>query len=846
MSKYYTNVSINRNDILLRGYEDGQRVQHRIPYKPTLYVHSKNGNSLYRNLKGRQVDEIKLDSISEARDFVKRYSDVEGFEIYGLTNYVYAFINEYFPGDIDYDPKKISMVNIDIEVAADQGFPDIQTANKEITAITMKKDDMYVVLGCGDFDVSKLDPDLQIKIKYIRCHDESQLLIKFLDVWRSKWFSPDVVTGWNIETFDIPYIVNRVKRVLGDSMAKKLSPWELLEEKTITVAGRDYQVYVPVGISTLDYLQLYRKFSFTMQESYRLDHIANIELGERKMDYSEYDSLFDLYKKDYQKFIEYNIKDVDLVGKLEDKLKFIEQVYAIAYDGKVNYQDAFTSVRMWDIIIHNYLLSQRIVIPHVKPGKKERQIIGAFVKDPKVGMHNWVVSFDLNSLYPHLMMQYNISPETYVGHISTIVGEDGVQKILNGYLDEPSIRNQMVSQNVTVAASGCMFDKDYQGFLPKLMQKMYDDRVVYKKRMIEAKKAQELNPSYENEKSIAQNHNMQLAKKIQLNSAYGALSNAFFRWFDPKLAESITLSGQLSIMWIEREINKYLNKLFKTKDTDYVLACDTDSMYITLDSLVSQCGLESKPTEEVVKFLDRVCEDRLEPFIESCYQQLSEYVNAYQQKMKMKREAIANKGIWTAKKRYILNVWNNEGVQYTEPKLKMMGIEAVRSSTPAACRANIKKAIGVIINQDEDAIIKFIENFRNEFKKMPFDDVAFPRGCKGLSDYSDLNTIYRKATPIHVRGALLYNWVLKKNKLDQRYQMIQEGDKIKFCYMKLPNPINENVLACPSTLPKQLGLDCYIDYDTQYDKSFVEPIKTILDAIGWRVEKKASLDEFFS
>ena len=484
MTKFYTNVSLSRNDILLRGYEDGQRVQHRIPYKPTLYVHSKNGNSLYRNLKGKQVDEIKFDSISEARDFVKRYSDVEGFDIYGLTNYVYAFINEYFPGELDYDPKKISMVNIDIEVAADQGFPNIQTADKEITAITMKKDDMYVVLGCGDFDISKLDADLQTKIKYIKCHDEVQLLIKFLDVWRSKWFSPDVVTGWNIETFDIPYIVNRVKRILGESMAKKLSPWELLEERTITVAGRDYQTYVPVGISTLDYLQLYRKFSFTMQESYRLDHIANIELGERKMDYSEYDSLFDLYKKDYQKFIEYNIKDVDLVGKLEDKLKFIEQVYAIAYDGKVNYQDAFTSVRMWDIIIHNYLLSQRIVIPHVKPGKKERQIIGAHVKDPKVGMHKWVVSFDLNSLYPHLMMQYNISPETYVGHISVINGEDGVKKILDGYLNEPSIRNQMASQNVAVAASGCMFDKDYQGFLPKLMQKMYDDRVVYKKRMI--------------------------------------------------------------------------------------------------------------------------------------------------------------------------------------------------------------------------------------------------------------------------------------------------------------------------------------------------------------------------
>ena len=492
MSKFYTNVSMSRNDILLRGYEDGQRVQYRVPYKPTLYVHSRVGNSVFRNLKGKQVDEVKFESISEARDYVKRYSDVEGFEVYGLTNYVYAFINEYFPGEIDYDPKLISTVNIDIEVAADQGFPDIQTADKEITAITMKKNDVYIVLGCGEFDLTKLDPAIQPNVKYLKCKDETELLLKFLDVWRSKSFAPDLVTGWNIETFDIPYIVNRIERILGKNMAKKLSPWEMLEERPITKAGQDHQVFVPVGISTLDYLQLYKKFSFTMQETYRLDHIANIELGERKMDYSEYDSLFGLYKNDYQKFIEYNIKDVDLVGKLDDKLKFIEQVFAIAYDGKVNYQDAFTSVRMWDVIIHNYLLSQKIVVPHVKVGTKERQIIGAFVKDPKVGMHKWVVSFDLNSLYPHLIMQYNISPETYVGHISAIDGDAGVAKILDGYLNEPSIRNQMVSQNITVAASGCMFDKDYQGFLPKLMQKMYDDRVVYKKKMIEAKKEIEL------------------------------------------------------------------------------------------------------------------------------------------------------------------------------------------------------------------------------------------------------------------------------------------------------------------------------------------------------------------
>ena len=855
MSKFYTNVSLYRNEILLRGYEDGQRVQQTIPCKPYLFVHSKNNNgtSIYRNLKGKQVDRIDFESPSAARDFIKRYTDVEGFTVYGFNNFVYPFINDNYPNDIDYDPRLVSIVNIDIEVAADQGFPNIQSADKEITAITMKKNDMYVVLGCGEFDITKLDPAIQDKVKYIKCKDESELLYKFLEVWRSKAFTPDVVTGWNVEFFDIPYIVNRIKRLLGEATAKKISPWELLEERTITIAGRDNQVYVPTGITILDYMQLYRKFSFTMQESYRLDHICNVELGERKLDYSEYEGLFDLYKRNYQLFIEYNIRDVDLVGRLDDKLKLIEQVFAIAYDGKVNYQDTFTSVRMWDVIIHNYLLSQNIVVPQLKITEKERQIIGAYVKDPQVGMHKWVVSFDLNSLYPHLMMQYNVSPETYAGHISAINGEDGVEKILNGYLNEPSIRNQLLSSNLSCAASGCMFDKDYQGFLPKLMQKMYDDRVVYKKRMIEAKQQHELNPTYETEKAIAQNHNMQLAKKIQLNSAYGALSNEYFRWFDPKLAESITLSGQLSIKWIEREMNKYLNKLFKTKDVDYVIACDTDSMYITLERLVSQCFDESAEVGKVVEFLDRACEDRLEPFIESCYEQLSGYVNAYDQKMKMKREAIANKGIWTAKKRYILNVWNNEGVQYTEPKLKMMGIEAVRSSTPQACRENIKKCIKVIMNETEDATIEFIQKFRKEFSKLEFEDVAFPRGVKLSHDVKDgefttrkMYALGDKALPIHVRAALLYNDMLNKKKLNQRFPIIQDGDKIKFCYMRQPNPVRENVFACPSALPRQLGMHEYIDYDTQYEKSFVEPIKTILDAIGWQVEKKASLEEFFA
>ena len=587
-------------------------------------------------------------------------------------------------------------------------------------------------------------------------------------------------------------------------------------------------------------MQAYKKFSFSQQESFKLDHIAFIELGERKLDYSEYESMHDFYVKDFQKYIDYNIRDVELVDKLEDKLKFLEQIFAIAYDGKVNLIDAFTSVRMWDIIIHNYLLKKGIVVPITDKQDKDGQIVGAYVKDPQVGRHDWVVSFDLNSLYPHLIMQYNISPETIVGQLPGT----SIESILDGALNDEDIRSSMERDNVAVAASGFKFSRDQQGFLPALMFNMYNDRVKYKKQMIAAKQQYEKTPTYELEKEIARCHNMQLAKKIQLNSAYGALSNVYFRWFDTNLAESITMSGQLSIRWMERRINQYLNKVLKTNDMDYVIACDTDSMYLNLAEFVRQTAGD-KTVEETVTYLDKVCEQVFEPFIDKSYQQLADYVNAFDQKMKMKREAIANKGIWTAKKRYILNVYNNEGVQYAEPKLKLSGIEAVRSSTPSACRDNIKQALKVIMSGTESDLQSFIEKFRNEFKTLPFEDIAFPRSVRGLKEYADNSTIFRKSTPIHVRGALIYNHILKNKGLTERLQEIGEGEKIKFCYLLLPNSAQSNIISAPGTLPKEFELAKYIDYNKQFEKSFLEPLTTILDAIGWQSEKRSTLDAFF-
>jgi DNA polymerase elongation subunit (family B) len=350
-------------------------------------------------------------------------------------------------------------------------------------------------------------------------------------------------------------------------------------------------------------------------------------------------------------------------------------------------------------------------------------------------------------------------------------------------------------------------------------------------------------------KDISKYKNLQLAKKVQLNSAYGAIGNQFFRFFDIRMAEAITLSGQLSIRWMERKINDYLNKLLKTEDEDYVIAGDTDSLYIRFDGLVHSVFGDNVPdTEKVVSFLDKVASQKIEPFIDKSYQELADVMNAFDQKMFMKREAIADKGIWTAKKRYILNVYDNEGVRYAEPKLKMMGIETVKSSTPAVCRDALKKAIHVIMTGDEQSAQDYIADFREKFSSLPFEDVAFPRSISDLNKYKiagkDLSI--PKGTPIHVRGGLLYNHLLREHGLTKRFEQIKDGEKIKFCYLKEPNPARQNVLSIISTLPKEFGLEKFIDYETQFDKAFLEPLKIILNAVGWSPEKQSSLENFFS
>lgn len=838
---FYTNVQCFGSKILYRGIDNGRRIKLKIDYQPTLFTPSKNRTE-YTTINNEYVAAIKPGTIRETRDFVKQYDEVEGFKIYGNQRYEYTFISDRYKGDVEWDRQYLNICNIDIEVGSENGFPDPSTAGEPIIAICCNIRNRIVVFGYSDFNNMHGD-----RVEFVRCKDEIDLIKRFISYWSVD--HPDIITGWNVKFFDIPYLVNRIRNLLGEDYAKKLSPWNALNERRAFIMGREQVTYVPLGVAIWDYLELYKKFVYKPQDSYKLDSICHDELGERKLSYEEYGNLHTLYKEDYQKFIEYNIRDVELVDKLDDKLKLIDLALTLAYDSKSNYEDVFAQVRMWDNIIFNYLRRNNKVIPPMQKHSKDSAYIGAYVKDPQIGLHNWIASFDLNSLYPHLIMQFNISPDKIVEQRPIELNSVNVDSLLNQEIDT----SQLKEFGVTLTPNNQFFKVDEPGFLAKIMEDMYNDRTVYKKKAIAAKKDLEnetdKTKKFEIEKRIARYNNLQLAKKVSLNSAYGALGNEFFRFFDVRQASAITTAGQLVIRWIEKKLNEYFNKLLKTENQDYVIASDTDSIYLSLAGLVSKTITEKRtdvPTEEIILYLDRVCENKILPFIDKAYSDLAEYTNALSQKMIMKREALADKGIWTAKKRYILNVWDNEGVKYTKPKIKVMGLEVIKSSTPSACREKFWEAIDVMLNKDEDAMISFINDFRNEFTKLSEDAIAFPRGVNGINQYTNIDTkSFTKGTPIHVRGSILYNLNITKKKLSKKYPTIKEGEKIKFIYLKEPNTIQSNIISFPQVLPKELDLNRFIDYNTQFEKSFVEPLKIILDCIGWKTEKSSSLESFF-
>ena len=828
-SSFYTNVVEHKGKLLIRGVNNGNAYLSRINYSPTLYLPT-NEESKYKTLDGTNLKAKRFDSISKAKHFYSEYAPIPEYKIFGMNRYNYQYIADEYKGEMKWNKDYIKIFTLDIETECENGFPDPDTAKETVICITIKNhsNKQIITWGTGDF-ISK-----KANVTYVKCQNEKHMLLEFLKFWCKN--HPDILTGWNVKFFDMPYLMNRMRYIFDNDTINKMSPWNYVNADRIQFGQKNQQIWNILGVSVLDYFDLYRKFTYVRQESYKLNYIAKVELGESKLD-NPYETFKDFYTKDYQRFVEYNIQDVELVDRLEDKMKLIELCLTMAYDYKVNYTDVYSQVRCWDTIIYNHLLTKNIQIPPREDQVKDTQYEGAYVKDPQLGLHNWIVSFDLNSLYPHLIMQYNISPETFVGTEPKAVG-------VENFLDERLNLKWAKDRNVTIAPNGAMFKRDKQGFLPELMEKMYTERVVFKKKSIEAKKEYQKtkDPIYKNE--ISRCHNIQMAKKISLNSAYGAIGNQYFRYFDVKQAEAITLGGQLSIRWVERDVNRFMNKLLNTDNVNYVVASDTDSIYLKLDKLVEKVCKDKTP-QQITDFINKAAEEKIQKVIDDSFQNLANYVNAYQQKMIMKREAIANKGIWVAKKRYMMNVFDEEGIRFDIPKLKIMGVEAVKSSTPEVCRGKIKDAIRVIMNDNEDALIKFVNDFKEVFKTLSPEEVAFPRSCNNLGKYTNSSNIYNKGTPIHVKGALIYNHNIYKHKLSAKYPIIKDGDKIKFLMLKQPNVVKDTVISFSTKIPYEFDLHKYVDYDMQFEKTFTDPLRFILDSIGWKLEREATLEAFF-
>lgn len=832
--KFYTACTIKGNKILVRGYKNGVRFTDSVPFKPCLFIKS-NDHSKYKTLDGIPVRKMVFDTLYDCREFLTQYRGLEDAPIYGNTDFITQYLLETYEGEVLYDLSKIKIAYFDIETETEGGFPDLRNPNERINLIGVRISNVNYLITWQQVDI----PDCKI----ILVSSEKEMIEEFFKLLRKE--DIDVITGWNVKLFDIPYIIGRAKLFFEDKEINGWLPFNLLKERETNIGGTDYRIFEFPGYTILDYMDLYKKFSGTSQESYALNFIAKAELDEQKLDYAEYGSLREFYTKNFQKFAEYNIQDVELVERLDNKLKLIDLAVSVAYEAKIPYDFVFFATRIWGTICCDYLLQRNIISPIQTTYAKDDQFVGAYVKDVTPGLYKNVVSFDATSLYPSIIMGWNISPETCIKKDQSLSADNFLKSKRKQI---PSLVEDALKKNACLACNGSMFTNDIRGFIPILIEKTFNQRKEAKNKMLELEREYESTKNKNLIPKISALKIRQSVKKILANSLYGCLGNPAFIYSSPALATAVTVTGQVIIRTAEKGMNDYIQKLTKKTDVDYVIAVDTDSVYINLNDVVEEIQSKTKITD-ITDFVDTVCEQKIQPELTKEMDLLTKSLNCAENKIFFKREAIASAGMFIAKKRYALLVQDLEGIRFEEPKLKIMGLETARSSTPAIVRKKLKECIKIILTKTPQELRKYVDEFYDEFMKLPISEVAAPRGVRGINKYSSSDKIYESGTPIATKAALLYNTYTKKIGIDKEYPTIKENDKMKFVFVKIPNPYGmagkDAVMGFINSPPPQFNLEKYIDTKKQFEKTFQEPLDNILDAIKWQLNPQLSLESFF-
>ena len=831
--KFYTACALKGNKILVRGYRNGVRFTDTVAFKPSLYIKT-DKDSKYRSLNGVKVKRMIFDTLYDCRQFLDQYRDLDDCPIYGNTDFLTQYLMETYEAEVEYDLSKIKVAYLDLECESEDGFPDLDNPNEKINLMSIRVDGATYVITSKPVDLPNC--------KVILTSSEKELIKKTFEVLAKE--DVDIISGWNIKLFDMPYIIGRAKLFFDEKEIQEWLPFGLMKMRETDIGGKVYKIYEFPGYTILDYMDLYKKFSGTSQESYALNFIAKAELDAQKLDYSEYGSLREFYRNDFQKFAEYNVQDAVLVEQLDNKLRLIDLAVSIAYEAKITFDTVFFATRIWETICCDYLFKQSIIPPLKRSYAKDDQFVGAYVKDVTPGLYKNIVSFDATSLYPSIIMQWNISPETCENSDSSLNADDFLK---NKRTSIPDIIEDAESRSCCLACNGSMFTRNVKGFIPVLIEKTFNQRKEAKSKMIDLEREYEASKNQDLLPRIAALKIRQSVKKILANSLYGCLGNPAFVYSAPHLATAVTVTGQVIIRKAENCMNEYIQRITKT-NSDYVIAVDTDSVYLNLDPIVEQISKKTK-IADITEFINQVCEQKIQPEFKKEMELLAYTIGCPENKIFFKREAIASAGMFIAKKRYALLMQDLEGVRFADPKLKIMGLETARSSTPAVVRSKLKDCIRIILTKTPEELRDYVDEFYDAFMIMPIEDVAAPRGVKGINKYKDNSNIYKTGTPIATKAALLHNAYTKKLNIDKEVQSIKENDKMKFVFVKVPNPYGmggkDAVMGFINKPPKQFQLEKYIDRKKQFEKTFQEPLDNILQAINWSISKQATLDSFF-